>query len=146
MTIFSVEKLAELCKVDRETVRRWRNRGVNGVKLEARQSVARRGAALLFDDSAVKAFMEANPKYLTKELSDALDPPETPATADYRMASSSATLPGAALSSATLPDAVFPGAALPDATLSDAAFPEASSSASPKNRETMRADSAASLA
>ena len=62
MTIFSVEKLAELCKVDRETVRRWRNRGVNGVKLEARQSVARRGAALLFDDSAVKAFMEANPK------------------------------------------------------------------------------------
>ena len=87
MTIFSVEKLAELCKVDQETVRRWRNRGVNGVKLEARQSVARRGAALLFDDSAVKAFMEANPKYLTKELSDALDPPETPATAAYRMAS-----------------------------------------------------------
>lgn len=86
MTIFSVEKLAELCKVDRETVRRWRNRGVNGVKLEARQSVARRGAALMFDGSAVKAFMEANPKYLTKELSDALDPPEAPIAIAYRAA------------------------------------------------------------
>ena len=85
MILFSVEKLAELCKVDRETVRRWRNRGVNGVKLEAQQSVARRGAALLFEDSAVKAFMEANPKYLTKELSDALNPPEALA-AVYRAA------------------------------------------------------------
>lgn len=89
MILFSVEKLAELCKVDRETVRRWRNRGVNGVKLEAQQSVARRGAALLFEDSAVKAFMEANPKYLTKELSDALNPPEAPA-AVYRAASAPA--------------------------------------------------------
>ena len=85
MILFSVEKLAELCKVDRETVRRWRNRGVNGVKLEAQQSVARRGAALLFVDSAVKAFMEAYPNYLTKELSDALNPPEALA-AVYRAA------------------------------------------------------------
>lgn len=73
MILFSVEKLASLCKVDRETIRRWRNRGVNGVKLEARQSVSQRGAALIFDEAAVRAFMEKNPKYVTKELDEFLN-------------------------------------------------------------------------
>ena len=58
MAVFTVEKLASLCKVDRETIRRWRNRGVNGVKLPA----------LMFQDDAVRTFMQANPKYMTREL------------------------------------------------------------------------------
>lgn len=83
MIFFSVEKLATLCKVDRETIRRWRNRGVNGIKLEARQSASQRGAALIFDEAAVRAFMEANPKYVTKELDEALNPSSEPTSAEY---------------------------------------------------------------
>lgn len=69
MAIFTVEKLASLCRVDRETVRRWRNRGLNGVKLQATDGEQQRGVSLMFDGDAVRAFMEANPKYLTEELS-----------------------------------------------------------------------------
>ena len=83
MLYFTVEKLADLCKVDRETVRRWRNRGVNGVKLEAQQSASQRGAALIFDESAVRAFLEANPKYMTKELDEVLNPSSEPAPVEY---------------------------------------------------------------
>ncbi len=85
MTFFSVEKLATLCKVDRETIRRWRNRGVNGFKLEARQTASQRGTALIFDESAVRAFMEANPKYLTKELDKALNPSSELTLVEYSM-------------------------------------------------------------
>lgn len=68
MAVFTVEKLASLCKVDRETIRRWRNRGVNGVKLQAITDEIQRGAALMFQDDAVRTFMQANPKYMTREL------------------------------------------------------------------------------
>ena len=68
MAVFTVEKLASLCKVDQETIRRWRNRGVNGVKLQATTNEIQRGAALMFQDDAVRTFMQANPKYMTKEL------------------------------------------------------------------------------
>lgn len=68
MAVFTVEKLASLCKVDQETVRRWRNRGVHGVKLQATTNEIQRGAALMFQDDAVRTFMQANPKYMTKEL------------------------------------------------------------------------------
>lgn len=68
MAIFTVEKLAALCRVDRETIRRWRNRGVNGVKLQATSNEQLRGVSIMFDEAAVRAFVEANPKYLTKEL------------------------------------------------------------------------------
>ena len=68
MAVFTVEKLASLCKVDQETVRRWRNRGVNGVKLQATTNEIQRGAALMLQDDAVRTFVQANPKYMTKEL------------------------------------------------------------------------------
>ena len=68
MAVFTVEKLASLCKVHQETIRRWRNRGVNGVKLQATTNEIQRGAALMFQDDAVRTFMQANPKYMTKEL------------------------------------------------------------------------------
>ena len=68
MAVFTVEKLASLCKVDQETIRRWRNRGVHGVKLQATTNEIQRGAALMFQDDAVRTFMQANPKYMTKEL------------------------------------------------------------------------------
>ena len=68
MAVFTVEKLASLCKVDQETIRRWRNRGVHGVKLQATTNEIQRGAALMFQDDAVCTFMQANPKYMTKEL------------------------------------------------------------------------------
>ena len=68
MAVFTVEKLASLCKVDQETIRRWRNRGVHGVKLQATTNEIQRGAALMFQDDAVRTFMQANRKYMTKEL------------------------------------------------------------------------------
>ena len=68
MAVFTVGKLASLCKVDQETIRRWRNRGVNGVKLQATTNEIQRGAALMFQDDAVRTFMQANPKYMTREL------------------------------------------------------------------------------
>lgn len=68
MAVFTVEKLASLCKVDQETIRRWRNRGVHGVKLQATTNEIQRGAALMFQDDAVRTFVQANPKYMTKEL------------------------------------------------------------------------------
>ena len=68
MAVFTVEKLASLCKVDQETIRRWRNRGVHGVKLQATTDEIQRGAALMFQDDAVRTFMQANPKYMTREL------------------------------------------------------------------------------
>ena len=68
MAVFTVGKLASLCKVDQETIRRWRNRGVNGVKLQATTDEIQRGAALMFQDDAVRTFMQANPKYMTREL------------------------------------------------------------------------------
>lgn len=73
MAIFTVEKLANLCRVDRETIRRWRNRGVNGVKLQATNDAQQRGVGLMFDEAAIRAFMQANPKYLTKELDSILN-------------------------------------------------------------------------
>ena len=68
MAVFTVGKLASLCKVDQETIRRWRNRGVHGVKLQATKNEIQRGAALMFQDDAVRTFMQANPKYMTKQL------------------------------------------------------------------------------
>ena len=68
MAVFTVGKLASLCKVDQETIRRWRNRGVNGVKLQVTTDEIQRGAALMFQDDAVRTFMQANPKYMTREL------------------------------------------------------------------------------
>ena len=84
MAVFTVEKLASLCKVDQETIRRWRNRGVNRsgskstveptkwghttVKKILTLHEIQRGVALMFQDDAVRTFMQANPKYMTKEL------------------------------------------------------------------------------
>ena len=88
MAVFTVEKLASLCKVDQETVRRWRNRGVNGVKLQATTNEIQRGAALMFQDDAVRTFVQANPKYMTKELDRILN-------GDFEPALGSASVPEA---------------------------------------------------
>ncbi len=74
MKYYSVEKLAALCMVDRETIRRWRKNGVNGVKLKAMLNVSHRGKPLSFSEYDVKQFMAANPKYVTKELYEELFP------------------------------------------------------------------------
>ena len=88
MAVFTVEKLASLCKVDQETIRRWRNRGVHGVKLQATTNEIQRGAALMFQDDAVRTFMQANPKYMTKELDRILN-------GDFEPARGAASVPGA---------------------------------------------------
>ncbi len=72
--MFSVDELANLCKVDKETIRRWRNKGVNGVFLESTDSTLLRGKPLFFSSEAVKSFVEANPKVNTPELQQALNP------------------------------------------------------------------------
>ncbi len=73
MAIFTVEKLASLCRVDRETIRRWRNRGVNGVKLQAINEEQQRGVSLMFNEEAVRTFIKANPRYMTPELDEILN-------------------------------------------------------------------------
>lgn len=69
---FTVEELADLCGVDRETIRRWRNRGVGGVCLEATDSTVLRGKPIFFTASAIEKFAEANPKVMTPALQKAL--------------------------------------------------------------------------
>lgn len=73
MAIFTVDRLAELCGINKETVRRWRNRGVNGVKLQALTDDQQRGVSLMFDEDAIRSFMEKNPKYMTDKLNAALN-------------------------------------------------------------------------
>lgn len=73
MKYYSVERLATLCRVDRETIRRWRNRGVNGIKLESPDTDILRGKPLTFSEEAVRRFIEANPKQLTDALKRDLD-------------------------------------------------------------------------
>lgn len=70
--MFSVDELANLCKVDKETIRRWRNKGVNGIFLQSTDSTPLRGKPLFFSTEAIKTFVEANPKVNTPELQSAL--------------------------------------------------------------------------
>lgn len=71
--LFTVETIAELCDVNKETVRRWRKWGRNGVRLEATDPDA---AEHTFTREALNRFMNANPKYLTEELRQALEESE----------------------------------------------------------------------
>ena len=71
--IFTVDELAELCDVDRETIRRWRNRGVRGVFLEATDNVVLRGKPISFTADSVKRFAKENPKIMTPALRNALE-------------------------------------------------------------------------
>lgn len=71
--IFTVDELAALCDVDRETIRRWRNKGVRGVFLEATDNTVHRGKPLNFTAAAIEKFAEANPKVMTPALRKALE-------------------------------------------------------------------------
>lgn len=75
--IFTVEELATLCQVDRETIRRWRNKGVRGVCLEATDSTVLRGKPISFTADAIERFAKVNPKVMTPALRKALGGAET---------------------------------------------------------------------
>lgn len=66
--IYTVERLARLCGVDRETVRRWRNRGLKGTVLESVNTDTMKGKPLMFTEQAIRDFVKANPKVMTLEL------------------------------------------------------------------------------
>lgn len=70
--VFSVEELAQLCQVNEETVRRWRNIGVRGIFLKSTEETVVRGKPLLFTAEAVREFAAANPKVMTAALQEAL--------------------------------------------------------------------------
>lgn len=68
---FTVEEIAKICDKDRETIRRWRNRGVRGVRLEADTSDVKKGIPLTFSKEAIRKFIEKNPNpQLEKALQD----------------------------------------------------------------------------
>lgn len=71
--LISVERLAALCAVDRETIRRWRKKGVRGTFLEAVDSTGLRGKPIYFTKEAILRFAEVNPKMMTDALRKALD-------------------------------------------------------------------------
>lgn len=71
--IFTVDELAELCDVDRETIRRWRNRGVRGTFLEATSKAVLRGKPICFTADSVRKFARENPKIMTSALRNALE-------------------------------------------------------------------------
>lgn len=75
--LFRVDELAQLCGVDPETVRRWRNKGVRGVYLESTDSSLLRGKNLLFKVQAVREFAEAYPKMMTPALKKELEKAES---------------------------------------------------------------------
>lgn len=68
----SVEQLAKLCSVDRETIRRWRKRGIRGVMLESVNTEGLRGKPVYFTKDAVRDFAKAYPKMMTEQLSAVL--------------------------------------------------------------------------
>ena len=70
--VFDVGVLAMLCDVDRETVRRWRNRGVRGVTLESTTSEAIKGKPMTFTYSAILEFAKVYPKIMTPALQRAM--------------------------------------------------------------------------
>lgn len=70
---FTISELAQLFGRNEETVRRWRIRGRNGVKLaipSANDHPGRRG--YLIPASAVRAFLEKNPTLTTVAIAQAL--------------------------------------------------------------------------
>ena len=69
---FDVLQLAMLCDVDRDTIRRWRNEGVRGVKLQATTDEAVRGKRIMFSAAAIYAFAEVYPKIMTPALQQVL--------------------------------------------------------------------------
>lgn len=71
--IYTVDELAELCDVDRETIRRWRNRGVRGAFLEATDNAVLRGKPICFTADSVRRFARENPKIMTPALRNALE-------------------------------------------------------------------------
>ena len=71
-TVFSVERLARLCGANPETIRRWRIRGVKGVRLEATESTLVKGKPIFFTKEAILRFSEAYPKIMTPALKAAL--------------------------------------------------------------------------
>ncbi len=68
----SVEQLAKLCSVDRETIRRWRKRGIRGVMLESVDTAGLRGKPVYFTKDAVRRFAEVYPKMMTEQLAAVL--------------------------------------------------------------------------
>lgn len=77
---YTVETLARLCEVDKETVRRWRIRGIRGERLLAcgdnesdDQLDKVKGKPILFTADALRKFVAANPKLMTPQLKQELD-------------------------------------------------------------------------
>lgn len=75
--LFRVDELAQLCGVDPETVRRWRNKGVRGVFLKSTNTSLLKGKNLLFQAQAVRDFARAYPKIMTPALKKELEKDET---------------------------------------------------------------------
>ena len=71
--VFKVDELARLCGVDPETVRRWRNKGVRGVRLASTDTSLLKGKNLLFTAQAVREFAEIYPKIMTPALKQELE-------------------------------------------------------------------------
>ena len=93
---FTISELAQLFGRNEETVRRWRIRGRNGVKLaipSANDHPGRRG--YLIPASAVRAFLEKNPTLTTVAITQALADGDS-ATEDEPSPKSEADRPAAA--------------------------------------------------
>lgn len=78
--LYTVEDVARLCRVDRETVRRWRIRGIRGERLVANgddindDGLAKvKGKPILFSADALRKFVAENPKLMTPQLKEELD-------------------------------------------------------------------------
>lgn len=72
MKSFSVEELAQLCSVNKETVRRWRKLGVGGNFLKSDHEERTQGKPARFSAEDVVQFAAAVPRVMTPELKVAL--------------------------------------------------------------------------
>lgn len=106
---FTISELAQLFGRNEETVRRWRIRGRNGVKLaipSANDHPGRRG--YLIPASAVRAFLEKNPTLTTVAIAQALADGDSATEAEPSPKSESSQLGAGALFSAPSAVAIPP--------------------------------------
>ena len=72
--IFTINELAELCNVHRETIRRWKDEGYKGQKLQSYNNDSGvKGKPILFTTSAIREFAKYCPKFMTAKLKEILD-------------------------------------------------------------------------